>query len=153
VAGRARNLSGVGVPVHDRLAKRENAVIHGDIKELTLAGTGGVQEGGVDADGGQGRRVDIADASPASERLPLRGPGDARDAAHGGGDAGEGGPVRVRTGAGGGVAETAYGGVDEPGVAFVHDVVPDAEPVQHPRLGVLDERVGAVYQTQQGVAA
>ena len=61
-----------------RSQSESTASYHGDVEELALAGALGVPHRGNDAERGERRRVDVADAGPGLERPPVGGAGDAR---------------------------------------------------------------------------
>src|SRR5437667_364687 len=137
-------------------AKMSSAVFTGPTGTLAaraLTARRRLVDGRDEAEGGERAREEVADARPAGDagRAPRRaGRGD--DAAHALRDDVEGRPFGVRARSRARIPEAADGGVDETRVPLPQALVADAEPVHHADLGVLDHRVHALGEAEEGVA-
>ena len=135
--------AGVGILVDNAFAHCEHAIIHRDIDELALPRSSRMVERGEDAEGGQGRRENVADPWADLHRRGGIGAGDTHGSAHGLRH-----DIECRAGLRKGstlfaIAEAANGGVDELWVIFGEVVVSDPKPVHYAGTEVLDDDVGA----------
>ena len=139
------------------LAKEVDAVDHGDVHELALAGAPRVVHAGDDAERHQRPGEQVADggaAGVAAAGTVVVAPGavDVGEAAHRLGHDVEGGPVGVGALAGPRVAEAAERRVDDSRVALADDLVAQPEPVHHAGPHVLEHGVGLLAQAEEGLA-
>ncbi len=143
-----RRPAGIGILVDDAFAHCEHAIIHRDIDELALPRSSRMVERGEDAEGGQGRRENVADPWADLHRRRCIGASDTHGSTHGLRHDIECGPVNVRARPGSRIAEAANGGVDELWVIFGEILVSDPKSVHYAGTEVLDDDVGAPNQSR-----
>ena len=152
VSFRPRRLALNRVLIDHALADGEHSVHHGDVDELALAGAPRVVDGGQHAESQHHAGDDVANARPDLGGRRGVGAGDGHDASHGLRHHIEGRPVHIGGSPRAMIAEAEQGAVNQPGIDRFQRFIAQTEPVHDAGAEILDHRIGASDQLQEGFA-